>query len=73
MQLKYLFRLAEDLGETRETARDRVLNALGVERLEPATRADMDSLSRRSEPTERRVTFALYEAVGVGTPVTIAP
>lgn len=40
MQKKYLFRLAYDLGETRDTARDRVLKALGVERLEYATRVD---------------------------------
>ncbi len=40
MQKKYLFRLAYDLGETRDTARDRVLKALGVERLEWATRVD---------------------------------
>jgi hypothetical protein len=38
-QRKLLFRLAFDLGETRETVRDRVLKALGVERLEWATRA----------------------------------
>jgi hypothetical protein len=37
-QRKYLFRLAFELGETRDTARDRVLKALGVERLEWATR-----------------------------------
>jgi hypothetical protein len=37
-QRRFLFRLAFDLGETRETARDRVLKALGVERLEWATR-----------------------------------
>jgi hypothetical protein len=40
MQKKYLYRLAFDLGETRDTARDRVLKALGVERLEYATRVD---------------------------------
>jgi hypothetical protein len=40
MQKKYLYRLAYDLGETRDTARDRVLKALGVERLEYATRVD---------------------------------
>ena len=39
-QKKYLFRLAYDLGETRDTARDRVLKALGAERLEWATRVD---------------------------------
>lgn len=37
-QRKLLFRLAFDLGETRDSARDRVLKALGVERLEWATR-----------------------------------
>ena len=37
-QRKFLFRLAFELGESRETARDRVLKALGVERLEWATR-----------------------------------
>jgi len=40
MQKKYLFRLAYDLGATRDTARDRVLKALHVERLEYATRVD---------------------------------
>ena len=40
MQRKYLFRLAFDLGESRETARDRVLKALGVDRFEHATRVD---------------------------------
>ena len=40
MQRKYIFRLAYDLGESRETARDRVLKVLGVERLEYATRVD---------------------------------
>lgn len=40
MQKKYLYRLAFDLGETRDTARDRVLKALRVERLEYATRVD---------------------------------
>jgi hypothetical protein len=39
-QRKLCFRLAFDLGETRETARARVLKALGVERLEWATRVD---------------------------------
>jgi hypothetical protein len=49
-QKKLLFRLAFELGETRETARDRVLRALGVERLEWATRPDasraIDALKR---------------------------
>ncbi len=39
-QRKLLFRLAFDLGETKETVRDRVQRALGVERLEWATRVD---------------------------------
>ncbi len=37
-QRKLLFRLAFDLGESRQTAGDRVLRALGVERFEWATR-----------------------------------
>jgi hypothetical protein len=49
-QRKLLFRLAFDLGATQETARDRVLQALGVERLEWATRVDasraIDALKR---------------------------
>jgi hypothetical protein len=49
-QRKLLFRLAFDLGESRETVRDRVLKALGVERLEWATRANasqgIDTLKR---------------------------
>jgi hypothetical protein len=53
MQRRYAFRLAYDLGETRESARDRVLKALGVERLEHATRRDasraIDSLNRELE------------------------
>lgn len=53
MQKKYLFRLAYDLGETRESARNRVLDALGLERLEQATRVDasraIDALSRELE------------------------
>jgi hypothetical protein len=39
-QRKLLFRLAFDGGATKETVRDRVLAALGVERLEWATRPD---------------------------------
>ncbi|MCC7540585.1 MAG: hypothetical protein IT379_30500 [Deltaproteobacteria bacterium] len=49
-QRKLLFRLAFDLGENRETAADRVLKTLGVERFEWATRADasraIDALKR---------------------------
>jgi hypothetical protein len=49
-QRKLLFRLAFDLGATRENVRDRVLQALGVERLEWATRANasgaIDTLKR---------------------------
>lgn len=52
MQRKYLFRLAFDLGETRESARDRVLKALGVERFEHATRVEasraIEALSREA-------------------------
>ncbi len=39
-QRKLLFRLAFDLGENRDSARDRVLSALAVERFEHATRVD---------------------------------
>lgn len=60
MQKKYLFRLAYDLGETRDSARDRVLKALGLERLEHATRADasraIDALSRELESKKPRRT-----------------
>jgi hypothetical protein len=49
-QRKLLFRLAFDNGATRENVRDRVLHALGVERLEWATRANasaaIDTLKR---------------------------
>jgi hypothetical protein len=49
-QKKLLFRLAFELGETRESAGPRVLKALGVERFEWATRPDasraIDALKR---------------------------
>jgi len=49
-QKKLAFRLAYDLGETRDTAAKRVLDALKVERFEYATRADasraIDELKR---------------------------
>jgi hypothetical protein len=38
-QRKYLYRLAFQLGESKESSTPRVLAALGVERLEWATRA----------------------------------
>lgn len=51
-QRKLLFRLAFELGENRETAADRVLKTLGVERFEWATRADasraIDALKRET-------------------------
>lgn len=56
-QRKLLFRLAFDLGETRETAGDRVLKTLGVERFEWATRLDasraIDALKRESAGAKR--------------------
>lgn len=55
-QKKLLFRLAYDLGFNRDNVRDKVLDALGVERLEWATRshasAGIDAL--RHELDERR-------------------
>lgn len=57
-QQKCLFRLAFDLGESRDTARDRVLKALGVERLEWASRAEastaIDALKQELERARRR-------------------
>ncbi len=51
-QKKLLFRLAFNLGATKENVRDRVIKALGVDRLEWATRLDaskaIDSLKREA-------------------------
>lgn len=52
-QKKLVFRLIFELGASRETARDEVLRALGVQRLEHATRVDasraIDLLKRERE------------------------
>ncbi len=57
-QRKLLFRLAFELGESRDTARDRVLKALGVERFEWASRAEastaIDALKQELERARRR-------------------
>lgn len=56
-QKKLLFRLAFDLGATREDAHERVLVALGLERLEWATREDasraIDKLQSERDRQER--------------------
>jgi hypothetical protein len=63
-QRKLLFRLAFELGETRETARDRVLKALGVERLEWATRVHA---SRAIDVLKREVASRQNGTNGHGT------
>jgi hypothetical protein len=57
-QKKLLFRLCFELGATRENVREHVLKALGVERLEWATRLDasraIDALKRETGDSARR-------------------
>jgi hypothetical protein len=67
-QKKLLYRLAFNLGETRESSTARVLQALGVERLEWATRrmASQAIDALKAEVSKKRTNGHVNGAAGHG-------